>query len=80
MKVKEVRLGLNPICSVSPCCVELADIGEIMSELHYEKVYLFKLEIAELITGRFSLSSVLVSYFIYTEPMFTYNTCSASAK
>lgn len=71
VKVKEVRLGLNPVCSVSPCCVELTDISKMVSELHYGKVNLFKLEISELISGRFPLSSVLVSSFIYTEPMFS---------
>lgn len=56
MKVEEVRQGLNPVCTVSPCCVELASVVEIVSELHYGRVNLFKLEISELILLRFPLS------------------------
>lgn len=50
VRVKEVRLGLNPVCTVYPCCVELTNIVEMVSELHYGKVNLFKLEKPAFIT------------------------------
>lgn len=59
MKVEEVELDLNPVCTVSPCCVELTNV-EIVSELHYGRVSLFKLEISELILLRFPPSLMLV--------------------
>lgn len=50
MKVKEVRLDLSPVCTVSLCCVELTNIVEIVSELRYGKINLFQYEISEHIT------------------------------